>query len=88
MRELRQNASALLKRVQQGESIQITDHGRPIAQLVPNPDDEWDSLVASGWLTTPELDQSSDTATNPAIIPEGKPTPFEILMQQRDEERQ
>ncbi len=36
MRELRQNASALLDRVEaSGVSIEITNHGRPVAQLVP-----------------------------------------------------
>ena len=33
MRELRQNASELLDRVQAGESFEITNHGRPVAAL-------------------------------------------------------
>lgn len=35
VRELRQNASKLLDRVAAGESIEITNHGRPVARLVP-----------------------------------------------------
>ncbi|MDQ2848394.1 MAG: type II toxin-antitoxin system prevent-host-death family antitoxin [Actinomycetota bacterium] len=36
MRELRQNASALLERVEaSGVSLEITNHGRPVAHLVP-----------------------------------------------------
>lgn len=35
VRELRQNASELLRRVEAGESIEITDRGRPVAVLVP-----------------------------------------------------
>ena len=35
VRELRQNASALLRRVNSGESIDITLHGRIVARLVP-----------------------------------------------------
>ena len=35
VRELRQNASEHLRLVQKGESIEITDRGRPIAMLVP-----------------------------------------------------
>ena len=36
VRELRQNASVLLDRLQAtGESIEITNHGRPVAYLVP-----------------------------------------------------
>ena len=87
VRELRQNASALLKRVQEGESFQITDHGRPIAQLVPNPDGEWDSLVASGWLTPPETDVPYEDSGVTVSIPDGEPTPLEILIEMRDEER-
>jgi len=35
LRELRQQASAVLKRVVQGEVIEVTDHGHPIARIVP-----------------------------------------------------
>lgn len=35
VRELRQNASKLLDRVAAGESIEITNHGRAVARLVP-----------------------------------------------------
>ena len=33
--ELRQNASKYLEDVAAGESIEITDRGRPVARLVP-----------------------------------------------------
>lgn len=39
IRELRQHASRYLRAVERGETLQITDRGRPIAQLVPVPDD-------------------------------------------------
>ncbi len=32
---MRQQASAILKRVVQGEVIEVTDHGHPIARIVP-----------------------------------------------------
>jgi prevent-host-death family protein len=35
VRELRQNASRWLRRVQRGESFEVTDRGRPVAWLVP-----------------------------------------------------
>jgi prevent-host-death family protein len=35
IRELRQQASAILKRVVGGETIEVTDHGHPIARIVP-----------------------------------------------------
>jgi len=37
LRELRQNASAYLRRVKEGETVQIVDRGRPVALWVPMP---------------------------------------------------
>lgn len=37
VRELRQRASELLRRVEGGETIEITDRGRPVARLAPLP---------------------------------------------------
>ena len=38
VRELRQRASELLRLVEGGETIEITDRGRPVAVLAPLPD--------------------------------------------------
>lgn len=38
VRALRQRASELLRLVQQGETVEITDRGRPVALLTPLPD--------------------------------------------------
>ncbi len=35
VRELRQNLSVYLRRVKTGESLEVTEHGRPVALLVP-----------------------------------------------------
>lgn len=35
VRELRQNLSVYLRRVQRGERLEVTDHGRPVAVLAP-----------------------------------------------------
>ena len=35
IRELRQNASALIRRVMAGETIEVTERGRPVARIVP-----------------------------------------------------
>ncbi|HLI42858.1 MAG TPA: type II toxin-antitoxin system prevent-host-death family antitoxin [Acidimicrobiales bacterium] len=37
VRELRQRASELLRQVENGETIEITDRGRPVALLSPLP---------------------------------------------------
>jgi prevent-host-death family protein len=38
VRELRQRASELLRRVAAGETIEVTDRGRPVALLSPIPE--------------------------------------------------
>lgn len=48
VRELRQHASRYLERVVHGESIEVTDRGRPVARLVPVQSDTWAAMVASG----------------------------------------
>ncbi len=40
VRELRQRASELLRLVEHGETIEITDRGRPVARIVPERIDE------------------------------------------------
>lgn len=35
IRELRQNLSVYLRRVKRGESLEVTERGRPVALLVP-----------------------------------------------------
>lgn len=35
IRELRQHASELIRQVEAGETIEITDRGRPVAMLTP-----------------------------------------------------
>jgi prevent-host-death family protein len=52
VRELRQNASRYLARVtSSGDPIEITEHGRPIARLVPITDDPWADMIAAGEIT-------------------------------------
>ncbi|MBA2504572.1 MAG: type II toxin-antitoxin system prevent-host-death family antitoxin [Thermoleophilaceae bacterium] len=58
IRELRQNLSAYLREVAEGKSIQVTDHGRPVAVLGPVPAEqsEWDRLIAEGTMRPPQGD--------------------------------
>jgi prevent-host-death family protein len=48
VRELRQHASRYLEEVAAGESIEITDRGRPVARLVPITGDPWEDLINAG----------------------------------------
>ena len=53
VRELRQHASRYLAKVRLGETVEVTERGRPIARLVPVPDDLWSGLVAAGFVRPP-----------------------------------
>ena len=54
VRELRQHASRYLERVARGESLEVTDRGRPVARLVPIAGDHWADMVTSGKVTLAE----------------------------------
>lgn len=41
LRELRQQASEIIRRVEQGEQITVTVSGRPVARVVPAERDAW-----------------------------------------------
>jgi prevent-host-death family protein len=48
VRALKQNASAVVAEAAAGESITITDRGRPVAMLVPIPVDPLEALRSTG----------------------------------------
>ncbi|HEY7273188.1 MAG TPA: type II toxin-antitoxin system prevent-host-death family antitoxin [Actinoplanes sp.] len=56
VRELNQNTSQVLARVSGGETIEITDRGRPVARLVPvtNEISTLAGLVSSGRAIAPQ----------------------------------
>ena len=83
VRELRQNASRYLARVARGETIQVTDNGRPVALLIPNPSDRWDEMIAKGQVV-PAADRSPFT-NDPAK--EFGFSASEELERMRDDER-
>jgi prevent-host-death family protein len=62
VRELRQHASRYLARVATGETIEVTDRGRPVALLVPTHQDRWQSLVASGQVVPAAIEGDGPTS--------------------------
>lgn len=70
MRELRQHASRYLARVANGEPIEVTDRGRPVARLVPVPSGEsaLTELIVSGRLKSPESDSDLETPEDFGIV--------------------
>ena len=86
IRELRQHASAWLRKVQAGARFEVTDRGRPVALLVPVPRGSVrERLIASGALTPAEGDLLD---LGPPLSPKpGVPLPSKILEQMRADER-
>jgi prevent-host-death family protein len=74
VRELRQHASRYLARVANGEAIEVTDRGRPVAHLVPvpRPDDALGELLRSGRLKTPESDSDLEPPENFGLDASGR----------------
>jgi prevent-host-death family protein len=48
VRELRQNLSVYLRRVKEGEALDVTERGRTVARLVPARETTLDRLIAEG----------------------------------------
>lgn len=86
VRELNQNTSQVLARVSGGETVEITDRGRPIARLVPVGDDRSTlaKLVAAGRATPPT---SIGPVTLPPKIGDEGVDVAATLAAMRDEER-
>jgi len=88
VRELRQNASRYLERVEAGEAVHVTRNGKVVARLVPverADDDPLAELIATGALRLPEepgdiLDVIPAVGDNPAVV-------SDVLAAQRAEER-
>ena len=88
IRELRQNASRYLRLVRAGQTITLTDHGEPFAEIRPlnRSGGILERLIAEGRATPPTgslkdfLDQHPPAPRRP-----GEPKLSEILDEQREE---
>lgn len=86
VRELRQRASELLRLVEQGETVEITDRGRPVALLAPLPaGTPLERMRSAG-----EIEAASGDLEDlppPFILPDGVELPSAALARLRDHER-
>ena len=86
IRELRQRASEVLRRVEGGETIEVTDRGRPVALLTPVPQtDGLERLRSDGEATPPQA--PLDTLPKPLAVPKGSELPSAALSRLRRDER-
>lgn len=89
IRELRQQASAVLKRVVAGEVIEVTNHGHPIARIVPLTRSVLDQLVLEGRASEADGDllDLMDELDLPAPRGAGRRSPSQALAELRADER-
>ena len=86
IRELRRRAGELLRLVEDGETVRVTDRGRPVAVLSPIPNlSPLDRLRATGEVS--EVNGLIDDLPEPIEPVPGMPLPSEILARMRSEER-
>jgi prevent-host-death family protein len=85
IRDLKQNASAVVRRAAEGEEIEITDRGRPVARMGPiGRGSAYDALVAAGRIRPGRGRLLEHEPLDP--IP-GRPTMSEALADLRADER-
>lgn len=85
VRELRQRASELLRRVEEGETIEITDRGRPVALLGPIPTGSPLQRLRAAGDTEPAAATLDDLPL--PLAPRSSETPSTVLARLRRDER-
>jgi prevent-host-death family protein len=86
VRELRQRASELLRRVAAGETMEVTDRGRPVALLTPLPTAEpLERLRLAGEVSPAGADL--DDLPEPLPLEVGAEPPSAVLAHLRRDER-
>jgi prevent-host-death family protein len=85
VRELRQRASDLLRLVEQGATVEITDRGRPVALLTPLPTGTpLEQMRAAGEVEPATVDL--DDLPEPLDLPDVE-SPSAVLARLRRDER-
>lgn len=86
IRELRQRASEYLRLVEAGETIEVTDRGRPVALLTPIPAaSPLEQLRAAG--DVDEARGDLDELPPPLQLQPGQESPSSVLARIRADER-
>ena len=85
VRELRQSASRILDQVKDGVVFEITEHGVPVARLVPITKSVYEEYIAAGLIIPAENPITRFEV--PTYKLKGKKTSTELLMEIRAEAR-
>ena len=86
IRELRQNLSVYLRRVEAGETLEVTERGKPVALLAPLPGRQsiLDRLIAEGKARPARAPWSVPPASLPPVAP-GEKAMSDVLQELRED---
>ena len=85
VRELRQSASQILDQVKEGVVFEITEHGVPVARLIPITKSLYEEYIAAGLII--QAQNPIQEFKMPTFKLKGKKTSTELLMEIRAEAR-
>ena len=86
VRELRQRASELLRQVERGESIEITDRGRPVAVISPlPPGSSYRRMLVEGEIA--RASRETGELPEPLALSPGQESASAVLARLRSDER-
>jgi prevent-host-death family protein len=85
IRDLKQNASEVIARVKKGESVLVTERGRPVGRIVPLSTNSLDELVEAGLATAPTVSLDELLASVPLEEPSGIPS--EVILDEIRQDR-
>lgn len=84
VRKLRQDATGVLREVKAGVSIEITEHGRPVARIIPIVASIWEDFFAAGLALPSAVDDWRPSKKRIKI--KGGKTSTQILIEMRAQE--
>jgi prevent-host-death family protein len=88
IRELRANLGGVVRRVQAGETVEVTEHGHPVARIVPlRHRSRYDQMVAEGRIVPPEGSLADLLDRERRQLQPGERSLSEILAELRADER-
>lgn len=87
IRELKDGLCRALRQVQAGETIEVTDHGRPVARIIKTWPSRAAQLIAEGRLVVPEGSASLLKLGPPRPLEPGERLGSAILAELRADER-
>lgn len=88
IRELSSNASAVIRRVNGGETVQVTSHGTVVAVIMPVSQREraQAALVSAGVLTGGSGNLGPILGAEPLVLDPGQRPAADVLAELRDED--